>query len=139
MRPSILAFVLPSLFVAAMPACAGLITPDLAISLVPNTEAFYVTGATTDPGDCLSEYCALFSGTLTDNDTDGSVMSLNPTVTIAFATTPASDSLTVDNTSLHQYAGPTVEVVPEPSAASLLRGGFWQGVKRAWCSSEASR
>jgi hypothetical protein len=209
MRPSILAFVLPSFFIPAMPAWADLITPDLTISLAPVTEVFYVTGATPDPGDCLSEYCALFSGTLTDNDTDDSIMSL-VSATLSFTTSPATGSLTIDNTFANdvpgiligdptfvypsfpyfQYGGPvtgvspvfgidiapgtslgiysgtlsiyttggtndtgsgetftenfTIDVVPEPSAASLLGVGFsifavWQGVRRKWHSSEASR
>ena len=55
-----------------------LLQPDLTISLSPASGTFQLTGATPDPGDCLSDYCVLFSGMLTDNDIDDSVMSAEP-------------------------------------------------------------
>ena len=57
-------------------------TPDLAASPGP---------------PCLPPACVLFSGTLLDNDTDGSFLSLED-ISVTFLPDPASGGLTPDNT-----------------------------------------
>jgi hypothetical protein len=105
MRTSSQALLLAFLSFAAVPAFAVSISgPDLTISLSPATGTFHPTGATPDPGDCLSEYCVLYSGTLTDTDTDDSIVSLI-SATVSFNTNPATGSLTVDNTFLNDVPG----------------------------------
>jgi hypothetical protein len=103
MRNSIRAALFTLACLAVIPAYGGS-APDLTIALAPDSGSFSPTGDTVDAGDCLSQYCVLFSGAITNNDTDDSIMSLGP-ASVLFATTPASGGLSIDETFYNDVPG----------------------------------
>lgn len=90
------------ILMAATPAFAD----DLTLTLDSNIGAGLAPGIAPDPDPpCLPPSCVLFSGTLTDNDTDGSYIITGPDpdfdlndISVAFSSGPASGGLTLDNT-----------------------------------------
>jgi hypothetical protein len=97
MRSSFLALFIAALSLGAAPAFGDSLG-DLSISLVPDTGSGSPAPGTVDSGDCtLYSYCVLFSGTLTDNDTDASLLFVTG-FDVSFTPTPGTGSLLPDGT-----------------------------------------
>lgn len=94
MRSSVAAFLVAMLTLAASQASAS----DLTLTLNSAIGFGVPTNLPPDADSCLQPNCVLFTGTLTDADTDDSFIFLNSISVSAFAPTPASGLLTIDNT-----------------------------------------
>lgn len=79
---------------ASAPAYAD---SDLTFTLDFGTGSGSSTSLKPDADTCLPPNCVLFSGTLSDTDTDLSDVYLT-SISVTFSTTPSSGALTVDNT-----------------------------------------
>ena len=73
MRSSIVKLLFTTVSLAAIPAFGS----DLSFVLDPVTAGGTPTNLNADADSCLPTNCALFTGTLTDNDIDESLISLN--------------------------------------------------------------
>jgi len=96
MRSSIVTLLFTTVSLAAIPAYGS----DLSFVLNPATEGGTPTNLNADADSCLPTNCALFTGVLTDNDTDESTISLNNfaiNISLSFSSTPASGLLSIDN------------------------------------------
>lgn len=86
-------------------AAVPLSAQDLSFTLSSNSGAGYVPNIAPEAyPPCIEPGCVLFSGTLTDNDTDDSFLSLSnanpvlPGIGVTFSSGPASGGLTIDDT-----------------------------------------
>jgi hypothetical protein len=112
-----------AIFIAALPALAN----DLSFTLGSNIGVGVAPRIAPEPDPpCLPSACVLFTGTLTDNDTDGSYFYTGPQtglgpdedlnlndISLTWSTSPASGGLTLDQT-WDEYA--------QNSGAALLVG-----------------
>lgn len=98
------------------------------------------TGAPTSlppsPDTCLAPNCVIFSGTLTDTDTDDSVTNLD-SIDVSFSTLPAAGGLSIDNTFsesapgilfgdtslFYQYSGPIFGIDIAPGTTDGVYSG----------------
>jgi hypothetical protein len=98
MRPRLFTFLLSALLALAAAPVYG---DDLTFALTPNTGAGSPTSNSPYPGNCIPPNCVLFSGTLTDTDTDGSYIFFDYfpiDISVTFSSSPVSGSLSLDST-----------------------------------------
>ena len=106
MRPSLIrAMILTPLLAALSLTVSPAYSDDLSILLDSNSGSGSPTTGTPMPGFCVPPNCVLFTGTLQDNDTDLSVLSLN-TIGITFSpSNPSSGYLTLDDNTFYNNVG----------------------------------